>query len=159
MLLDKTAPDAELPDEVHDFIADVCRETDQPVPGSAGDVIRCCLESLALRYREVHSQLEHLVGRRIDTIHIVGGGSQNELLSQLTADACGRTVITGPVEATAIGNIMVQAESAGEVGHVGEARELIGQSFPKHTYEPDAAQADAWQAAAERKSMAHGPGG
>ena len=91
---------------------------------------------LAACYRDVHRQLEQLTGSPIETIHIVGGGSQNELLNQLTANATGRTVIAGPVEATAIGNVMVQAQAAGEVsGHV-EARELIRQSFPTKVFGP-----------------------
>jgi len=111
------------------------------LPETHGGVIRCALESLALRYRQVLGMLEALTGGRIDTIHIVGGGSQNELLSQMAADATGRPVVTGPVEATAIGNVLVQALAAGEIGSIGEAREVVRNSFEVKEFTPrDAAQ-------------------
>src|SRR5262249_53824684 len=101
-----------------------------------GEVIRCALESLAMRCRRVLGWLERLVGGRIDTIHIVGGGSQNRQLCQATADACQRTVLAGPVEATAIGNLLVQAIAAGDVGSIREARQVVRDSFPLARYEP-----------------------
>jgi rhamnulokinase len=136
------------PDDMPSAIADLCRESGQPVPASHGGVIRCALESLALRYRQVLGMLEALTGGRIETVHIVGGGSQNELLSQMAADATGRPVVTGPVEATAIGNVLVQALAAGEIGSIGEAREVVRSSFEVKEYAPrDIAQ---WTDAAEK---------
>jgi rhamnulokinase len=98
--------------------------------------VRCALESLALRYRWVLERLEELTGRRRETIHVVGGGSQNALLCQLTADACNRPVLAGPVEATAIGNVLVQAMGLGLVRSLAEAREVVRLSFEVKTYEP-----------------------
>ena len=124
------------PADMPETIRTLTKESGQPVPQDAGTVIRCALESLALRYRQVHRTLEKLVGGEINTIHVVGGGTQNKLLCQMTADACGRRVVAGPVEATALGNILMQAVAAGEVGSVADARGVIRESFPVETYEP-----------------------
>jgi rhamnulokinase len=94
------------------------------------------LEGLALRYRWVLERTEEMLGERLDPIHIVGGGTQNELLSQLTADAIGRRVVTGPVEATATGNVMVQAVALGHIGSLAEGRRLVRNSFPLLSFEP-----------------------
>src|SRR5256712_7105634 len=102
-------------------LADYCRRTGQPVAQEPGAVVRCALESLALRYRWVLERLEELHGRRFDVIHVVGGGCQNTLLCQLTADACNRPVHAGPVEATAIGNVLVQAVGLGLLGSLADA--------------------------------------
>ncbi|HEY2881040.1 MAG TPA: rhamnulokinase family protein [Pirellulales bacterium] len=117
-------------------IADFCRQTGQAVPADEGAVIRCALESLALDYRRTLTSLEDLTGDNIETVHIVGGGTQNRLLCQMTADACKRRVVAGPVEATAIGNLMMQAIAAGEIGSIAEAREVVRRSFPVEEYEP-----------------------
>ena len=90
-----------------------CRETGQAVPETKGEIVRCALESLALEYRWVAERLDEMVGRPLPTLHIFGGGSQNKLLNQFAADATGQTVVAGPVEATAIGNILVQAIALG----------------------------------------------
>jgi rhamnulokinase len=137
-----------LPPNMPAALGDFCRRTGQPVPTAPGPVIRCALESLALRYRWVLERLESLLGRRLDTIHVVGGGSQNELLCQLTADACNRPVLAGPVEATAIGNVLVQAIGIGLLGSLAEGREVVGRSFEMLTYTPH--KPDAWQAPFER---------
>ncbi len=129
-------------------IAALCRESSQPVPSDHGEVIRAALESLALKYRQVLGYLEQLGGRAIEQINIVGGGTQNRLLCQMAADACGRPVLAGPIEATAIGNCMMQAIAAGDVGGVAEAREVVRKSFDMVEYQP---QPDArWAEAAER---------
>ena len=107
------------------------------VPDSEGAVIRTALESLALRYRMVLAWLEELTGGRIETIHIVGGGTQNRLLNQMAADATGRRVVTGPAEATAIGNLMMQAVAAGDVDSILQAREVIRASFDVQEYTPE----------------------
>ena len=110
--------------------------------------MRCALESLALRYRWVLEKLEHLTGKRLEAIHVVGGGSQNALLCQLTADACNRPVLAGPVEATAIGNVLVQAMGAGELKGLGEIRRVVRDSFELTTVEPHPSAA--WDEAYQR---------
>jgi rhamnulokinase len=125
-----------LPANMPNVIADYCRKTNQPAPLEPGDVVRCCLESLALRYRWVLERLEELVGHRLDTIHIVGGGCQNTLLCQLAADACDCPVVAGPVEATAIGNVLVQAIGLGLLGSLADGRTVVRRSFEVRTYEP-----------------------
>jgi rhamnulokinase len=124
------------PEDMPAAIQQYCRESGQAVPESDGAVIRCALESLALRYRMVLNWLEDLVGSELKTVHIVGGGTQNRLLCQMAADACGRPVVTGPIEATAIGNIMMQAVADGAVASISEAREVIRNSFDVEQYSP-----------------------
>lgn len=124
------------PSEMPKKIADFCRATNQPIPDGIGATVRCCLDSLALTYRKTLEGLEDILGRKISVIHIVGGGTQNELLNQMTADACGRAVITGPVEATAIGNILVQAMATGDVKSLADARAIVRNSFDVKRYEP-----------------------
>jgi rhamnulokinase len=119
-------------------IADFCAHTHQPAPASDGEFIRTCLESLALTYRMTIEGLEEVLGRKITTIHIVGGGAQNQLLNQMTADACAREVIAGPVEATAIGNMLVTAISLGDIKNLSEGRAVVKQSFDVKHYEPQA---------------------
>jgi rhamnulokinase len=104
---------------------------------------------LALKYRWVLERLEAFRGRKIETVHIVGGGTQNRLLSQLTADATQRQVIAGPVEATAIGNVLTQAIGRGHVGSLAQAREIVRRSFELEVYEP-AANAAHWSDAYAR---------
>jgi hypothetical protein len=99
-------------------------------------VALCALESLALGYRWVLGRLEELTGRRLEVIHVVGGGSQNVLLNQLTADPCDRPVLAGPAEATATGNVLVQAIGLGMLGSLADAREVVRRSFEVRTYEP-----------------------
>jgi rhamnulokinase len=113
-----------------------CRETGQAVPETKGQIVRSALESLALEYRWVAERLDEILGHRRPTIHIFGGGSQNWLLNQFAADATGRTVIAGPVEATAIGNILVQAIALGEIESMAEGRALVRRSFDLETYKP-----------------------
>ena len=103
--------------------------------------MRCALESLALKYRLVLSWLEELAGSKVEVIHIVGGGSQNELLNQFTADACGLPVVAGPVEATALGNVLVQARSAGGVATLADMRSVVRASTTLKHYEPRERQA------------------
>jgi rhamnulokinase len=124
------------PKDMPTAIREYCQRTGQPVPDDEGAVIRCALESLALRYRMVLGYLEELVDGPIDTIHIVGGGSNNKLLNQMAADSCNRTVVAGPGEATAIGNVMMQAVSCGDVGSIAQAREVIRRSFDCDLHEP-----------------------
>jgi rhamnulokinase len=138
-LVNLNAPRFLNPPDMPRAIQDFCRETKQRVPKTDGELIRCCYESLALKYREVLGSLEELTGERIEVIHIVGGGSLNKILSQFAADACQRPVITGPVEATALGNLLTQARTDGEVGSLAEMREIVRTSNATHRYEPAAA--------------------
>ncbi len=117
-------------------IVEFLRESEQSAPQSEGAFVRCAYESIALRYRMVLTWLEQLVEGPIDTIHIVGGGAHNRLLCQMAADATGRCVVAGPTEATAIGNLMMQAVAAGDVGSIAEARQVIRDSFDVQSYEP-----------------------
>jgi len=122
-----------------DMVAKVqafCRETKQPVPRTHGEIARCVLESLALLYRVEMDAMEQLTGRRISVLHIVGGGCRNALLNQATADATGRTVVAGPVEATAAGNILVQAIAMKEVKDLEGVRSIVRKSFEVVTYKP-----------------------
>jgi rhamnulokinase len=135
-LVDPDAPPLMAPDDMPEAIRQLCRRTGQPAPEDEGAVVRCALESLAMKFRHVLGLLEELTGGRIETIHIVGGGTRNRWLCQATADACGRRVLAGPVEATATGNLMMQAIAAGDVGSVAEAREVIRRSFEVEQYEP-----------------------
>ncbi len=124
------------PGDMPGRIAAFCRQTGQPVPEDQGAVIRCALESLALKYRVQLERLEALLGKRLPVVHIIGGGTQNRLLCQFTADATGRQVIAGPVEATALGNVLVQALALGHLGSLSEGRQVISRSFELATYEP-----------------------
>lgn len=138
------------PEDMPAAICSFCERTGQPVPETKGAVVRCALESLAMAYRDVAERLDSLVGHRLSTIHIVGGGSQNRLLNQFTADATGRDVFAGPVEATAIGNVLVQAMALGYIDSLDAGRALVRRSFDVTGYQPRAAQAEAWDAAYER---------
>jgi rhamnulokinase len=142
-----SAPDSRFlaPGDMACRIRSFCEETGQAVPETKGALLRTCLESLALEYRWVAERLDEIAGRRLAAIHILGGGSRNGLLNQLAADATGREVVTGPVEATALGNVLVQALALGMLGSVAEGRELIARSFELGRYAP---RADArWEAA------------
>ena len=126
------------PDNMPEAIRQYCQRTNQRVPQTEGEIIRCALESLALRYRMVLEMLEQLVGNRLSTIHMVGGGVQNRLLCQFAADACGRQVIAGPVEATALGNMLIQAVGCGRLSGVDQARDLVRRSPNIDRFEPHA---------------------
>jgi rhamnulokinase len=121
-------------------IAALCERSGQTAPAGPGELMRSILVSLACRYRMVLEQLIAVSGRRIDTIHVVGGGARNELLCRLTADLCERPVLAGPVEATALGNVLVQAAALGEVSGLAQMRELVRRSAPLVRHEPGAAQ-------------------
>ena len=131
----------DMPREIQGF----CRETKQPVPRTEGELIRCAYESLALKYRETLASIEELTGEESEVIHIVGGGSQSKILNQFTADACDRPVVAGPVEATAMGNLLTQARADGEIGSLAEMREVVRASSTVQRYEPSA-----WKEASER---------
>jgi len=142
------------PDDVRFFntpdmpkaIQDFCRETKQPVPRTEGQLVRCAYESLALKYRKVIGWIEELTGTPIEVIHVVGGGSRSEILNQFTADACQRPVVAGPVEATTLGNLLVQVRASGELSSLAEMREVIRKSSEVKTFQPGPAAA--WEAVA-----------
>lgn len=126
-------------------IGEYCRETSQPVPESVGAISLCIIESLSLLYRKTLGELEQLTEQPINRLHVVGGGIRNDLLNQCAASATGRRVITGPVEATAAGNILIQALAAGDISSLTEARSIIARSFPQRYYEPQ--NAPRWETA------------
>jgi rhamnulokinase len=136
------------PDNMDEALAGYCRRTRQPVPRNRAEQVRCVLESLVLKYRMVRDELENVTGRKVERVHVVGGGARNWLLCQMTADALGLPVYAGPAEATAIGNIMVQALAAGQVSSLEEIREIVGESFAIRRLRPRPSKE--WDAAYER---------
>lgn len=129
-------------------IRDFCLRTGQTPPDTKGGFIRCALESLAFKYRWVIEKAAELTGRPITVLHIVGGGSQNRLLNQFAANALGRPVVTGPIEATAIGNVLMQMLAVGQLKSLAEGRELVRRSFPVETYQPQ--DIEVWAEAYQR---------
>lgn len=131
-------------------IAKACHRTGQPPPNSRAETVRCVVDSLALAHRRTVRQAQELAGPDVDVVHIVGGGARNALLCQLTADACGLPVLAGPVEATALGNVLVQARSAGGLhGELAELRSVVGATQQVTRYEPVGGSA-IWVAAERR---------
>ena len=124
-------------------IAERCVHSGQVAPQSKNEIVRSSLEGLALKYREVLENLRRKTGKSLQQLHIVGGGTQNELLNQMTADSTGCEVLTGPIEATGVGNVVVQMMAQGEVSSLAEARELISLSFEPKQYEPN--QSNQWK--------------
>ena len=135
-LIDPDDPSVLNPADMPGAIAAYCRRSGQTPPEGRGSVVRCVLESLALKCRWVLDRIEEMRGRPIRVIHIVGGGSRSRALCQFTADASGRPMVSGPAEATATGNILVQALALGHLSSLGEARALVRRSFELPTYEP-----------------------
>ncbi len=136
----------DLPERIREY----CKNTGQPEPENVGQIVRCIFESLALRYRWTAEKLEELTGRKYNLINIVGGGTKDELLCRFTANGTGRQVLAGPVEATAIGNILMQAYAAGEISDIAEARSIVRNSFEIKKYEPDIALSEGWDKAYEK---------
>ena len=136
------------PGEMPQKIQSYCKKTGQRVPQSHGEILRVALESLALKYRWALGRLEELAGREFAPIHIIGGGTQNRLLNQFAANATGRTVVTGPIEATAIGNVLMQAIGMGHLESLADAREVVRNSFDVEKYYP--AEPEGWDAAYEK---------
>ena len=136
------------PADMPEAIVDFCKQSGQPAPNSRGEITRCVLESLACTYRYVLESLETLRGKPVDVLHIVGGGVQNTLLCQFAANATGKPVMAGPIEATAIGNIMMQAIATGDIASIDEGRELVKRSCDAVMYEPQ--QTAQWEEAYQR---------
>jgi rhamnulokinase len=136
-VVDPDAPEFLTPGDMPSRIAAACTRLGQEPPQSQPEVVRCILDSLALAYRRRLRQAQALSGQVVDVVHIVGGGARNQLLCQLTADACNLPVVAGPAEAAAIGNILVQARSLGAMdGGLHELRAVVRRSEPLHTYQP-----------------------
>lgn len=137
-------PPGDMPARIREF----CQRTGQPVPETVGQVMRTVYESLALKYRHVLDSMAAVSGQPINRLHVIGGGSRNNLLNQMTADAIKRPVVAGPAEATALGNAIVQLIALGQIANVRQAREMLSRTAETHTFEPrDPA---AWDAAYER---------
>jgi rhamnulokinase len=136
------------PNDMPQNIINYCRETNQAAPRTRGEIIRCVLESLALIYCQTLQEVATVTGHKAKRVHIVGGGSRNQLLNQLTANATQLTVLAGPPEATAIGNILIQAVALGQMDSLVDLRRVVRRSFPVTTY--TAHGAPTWQKAYER---------
>jgi rhamnulokinase len=141
------------PSDMTEAIRRFCRRTRQRPPGTPAEFTRCILEGLALKYRMVLDQLGEMYEHPISRIHIIGGGCRNELLCQFTAEATGLPVLAGPVEATAAGNVLVQALALGHIGSLAEMRHIVSNSFPTKVYEP--CERQGWDSAYERFREVH----
>jgi rhamnulokinase len=135
-LINPNDPRFAKPDDMPQKIVDYCRETGQIPPATQGEFVRCIFESLALLYRLTLDQMEVITGKKLIRLHIVGGGSQNKLLNQCSANATGRTVIAGPTEATAAGNVLIQAIALGHLSSLEDLRQVVRESFTVTTYNP-----------------------
>ena len=134
--IDPNDPSFIAPGDMPVKIAEYCRKTGQKVPETPGQIIRTALESLAMRYLQTMEELEEILGRKLDTLHLVGGGCMNKILNQFTANAIHRPVITGPVEATALGNILGQCLAIGAIQSIQEGRDMIRDCTETSTYLP-----------------------
>ena len=137
------------PGNMPEKIREYCRMTGQPVPETVGEIVRCIYESLALKYRYTVDTIGQLRGKPATMINVVGGGTKDKFLSQMTADACGIPVCAGPEEATAIGNLVMQAIAQGEIKDLSQAREVVANSFEMKHYQP-CTERDAWDEAYAR---------
>jgi len=151
-IVDTDDPAFLAPGDMPGRIRDYCVRAGEELPADQATVARCVLESLALKYRQTIDLLETVTGSRPPAIHVVGGGAVNRLLCQWTADATGLPVVAGPVEATEIGNLTVQALAIGELASIDEARQLVRRSFTTRTYEPRAREP--WDKACARLEQA-----
>lgn len=133
-----------MPEKIRAF----CKKTNQPVPESKGEVIRCVLQSLALKYRKTVESLEQILGKELPVVHMVGGGIKDTLLCQFTANATGKKVIAGPVEATSIGNLMTQAMALGKINSLQEIRQVVKNSVATTEYLPE--NIEQWNQAYDR---------
>ena len=147
-MIDPDNPSFLNPPDMPEAIRVFCDKTSQGVPESHGEIVRCVLESLAFKYRFVLDQLRHIYPHEIKTIHVIGGGANNELLNRFAANATGLPVIAGPTEATAIGNIMVQALGLGHVNSLAQIRTIVRDSFELVSYEPR--EIESWDKAYSR---------
>lgn len=154
-LIDPDAPEFISPGDIPGRIREYAKANNMYVPKTIGEVVRCILESLAMKYRQTVELLEKIVlnGRKVKVIHILGGGTKDVNLCQLTADATGKIVMAGPVEATAIGNLLVQAMALGHISDLAQLRQVVKNSFPIKIYEPK--NTSAWNEAYSKISEMH----
>ena len=154
-LVDPDDPAFLRPADMVEAVQSACRARGEPIPETEGQLVRCVLESLALRYRQVVTWLEEITGTPIEVIHIVGGGSRNALLNQFTANACNRQVIAGPVETTALGNVLWQARSSGEIASLADARAVVRASCGAEIreFEPQRENLALWESAHARWTL------
>ena len=136
------------PSNMIEAIKTYCRKSNQPVPETPAEICRCIFDSLALRYKQVFQWMQEFAPFKLEVLHIIGGGSLNKYLNQFTANATGATVLAGPQEGTAIGNIMLQAKAAGLVKDIWEMRQIIANSLDLVKYEPT--DKEAWDQAFEK---------
>lgn len=155
-VVDVDAPEFLAPGDMPGRIAEACRRHGQPVPETPGQFVRAILESLALKYRGVLADLAGITGRRPEVLHVVGGGSRNEMLCQYAADACGIPVVAGPVEATAMGNALMQAIASGSIANLAQGREVVRRSFALERFEPRSGRQAEWAEAATRLPVESG---
>ena len=127
------------PPDMPEAIREFCRKTGQPVPETKAAIARCVYDSLALKYKYTLEQIESVIRKPVERIHIIGGGANNRFLCQLTADATELPVIAGPIEATAIGNILIQARGLGYIDSLSEMRKIVSESFDMMQYMPSKA--------------------
>lgn len=153
-LVDVDAPEFVAPGDMPRRIAEACRRGGQVEPRTPGEFARAIFESLALKYRAVLADVAGITGASPAVLHVVGGGSQNALLCQYAADACGIEVVAGPVEATAVGNALMQAIASGRIGSLAEGREIVRASFPLERYQPRPGSAAGWADAEGRLAAA-----
>ncbi len=139
-IINPDAPCFANPTSMTEAIKQYCRETSQPVPNTYGEFTRCIFDSLALRYRQIFGYLQQMSPFPIEALHVIGGGSRNNLLNQFTCNAVGVPVVAGPSECTAIGNIMLQAKAAGIVSDIAAMRRLIAASIETTTFTPEEAE-------------------
>ncbi|PWI13817.1 rhamnulokinase [Streptomyces sp. Act143] len=151
-VVDASDPAFLAPGRMPERIAEACRASGQPVPGTPGEITRCILDSLALAHRKAVADAQRLAGQEADVVYVVGGGTRNALLCQLTADACGLPVVAGPTEAAALGNVLVQARAHGLVGDLVDGRRLLTRTQPLTRYEPQGDTAP-WRAAEARLAV------
>jgi rhamnulokinase len=150
-------PDFLTPGDMPGRIAHACHRTGQDPPAGPGATVRCILDSLALAYRRTVAEVQELSGRHVDTVHIVGGGARNELLCQLTADACGLPVVAGPVEAAILGNVLVQARALGAApDELGGMRQLVRTTQNLRRFDPSPGRTRSWDEAAGRVGLEPG---
>ena len=143
--IDPDSPEFTPPGNIPQRVRDYCERTGQPVPESVGEVMRCIYESLAMKYRQTLDNLEACTGKSYPAIHVIGGGTKDTLLCQMTASSCARNVIAGPIEATVMGNVAVQLMSDNSVADISEARKIVANSSELKTYIPT--DVDKWEEA------------
>jgi rhamnulokinase len=131
------------PKDMQEAIKHYCVKHNLNIPETKSEYIRCVLESLAFKYKNMIESINNITDKKIEQLHIVGGGSRNEFLNQLAADACGIPVVAGPVEATALGNILVQAITKGKISSLAAARKIVADSFSIKTFSPK--NSSAWE--------------